>query len=144
MLDYCHTHPNATLHFLASNMILTLHSDASYLSEKKARSRTTGHFYLSNKDDEEFNNGAILTLSTIIRHVVASASEAELAALFYNAREAVPMRVALEEMGRKQPATTIVTDNNTAHDLTQGTMIAKRSKAMDMRFHWLKCRAAQK
>eukprot|EP00957_Ditylum_brightwellii_P104070 7928480-Ditylum_brightwellii.AAC.1 len=60
MLDYCHTHPNATLQFLASNMILTLHSDALYLSEKKARSRAAGYFYLSNKDDEEFNNGAIL------------------------------------------------------------------------------------
>eukprot|EP00957_Ditylum_brightwellii_P060963 4628140-Ditylum_brightwellii.AAC.1 len=73
-------------------MILTLHSDASYLSEKKARSRTARDFYLSNKDDKEFNNGTILTLSTIIRHVVASASEVELAALFYNAREAVPLR----------------------------------------------------
>eukprot|EP00957_Ditylum_brightwellii_P060964 4628141-Ditylum_brightwellii.AAC.1 len=61
-------------------MILTLHSDASYLSEKKACSRAAGHFYLRNKDDKEFNNGAVLTLSTIIRHVVASASEAELAA----------------------------------------------------------------
>eukprot|EP00957_Ditylum_brightwellii_P043869 3326519-Ditylum_brightwellii.AAC.1 len=71
-------------------------------------------------------------LSTIIRHVVASTSEAKLAALFYNAREAVPLRVALEEMGHKQPATTIFTDNNTAHGLTQGTMIAKQSKAMDM------------
>eukprot|EP00957_Ditylum_brightwellii_P150524 11461761-Ditylum_brightwellii.AAC.1 len=69
MLDYCHTHPNATLRFLASDMILTLHSNASYLSEKKARSRAAGHFYLSNKDDKEFNDGAILTLSTIIRHV---------------------------------------------------------------------------
>eukprot|EP00957_Ditylum_brightwellii_P170046 12943353-Ditylum_brightwellii.AAC.1 len=88
-------------------MILTLQLDASYLSEKKARSRAAGHFYLSNKDDKAFNNGAILTLSTIIRHVVASASEAKLAALFYNARKAVPLRVTLEEMGHKQPATTI-------------------------------------
>eukprot|EP00957_Ditylum_brightwellii_P139697 10646431-Ditylum_brightwellii.AAC.1 len=85
MIDYCHTHQNATLRFLASDMILTLNSDASYLSEKKARSRAAGHFYLSNKDDEEFNNGAIITLSTIIRHVIASASEAKLATLFYNA-----------------------------------------------------------
>eukprot|EP00957_Ditylum_brightwellii_P007027 531819-Ditylum_brightwellii.AAC.1 len=96
-------------------MILTLHSDALYLSEKKTHSRTVGHFYLSNKDDKEFNNGAILMLSTIIRHVVASASEADLAALFYNTREAVLLRVTLEEIRHKQPATTIVTDNNTTH-----------------------------
>eukprot|EP00957_Ditylum_brightwellii_P007380 559293-Ditylum_brightwellii.AAC.1 len=67
-----------------------------------------------------------------------------MAALFYNAREAVPLQVTLEEMGHKQPATTIVTDNNTAHRLTKGTMIAKHSKAIDMRFHWLKCQTAQK
>eukprot|EP00957_Ditylum_brightwellii_P096198 7328406-Ditylum_brightwellii.AAC.1 len=119
MLNYCYTHPDATLRFLASNMILTLHSNVSYLSEKKSHSRAAGHFYLIKKDDKEYNNGAILTLSMIIKHVVALASEVEMAALFYNTREAVPLRVTLEEMGHKQPATTIVTDNNTAHGLTK-------------------------
>ena len=32
-LDYCHTHPNAGVRFVASDMLLALHSDASYLSE---------------------------------------------------------------------------------------------------------------
>eukprot|EP00957_Ditylum_brightwellii_P177918 13551918-Ditylum_brightwellii.AAC.1 len=125
LLDYCYTHPYATLHFLASDMILTVHSDASYLSEKKSRSQAAGHFYLSKINDEEFNNGTILTLSTIIKHVLASVSEAELAVLFYNAREAVPIWTTLEEMEHKQPATTIVTDNNIVHGLTKGTMIPK-------------------
>eukprot|EP00957_Ditylum_brightwellii_P135764 10354208-Ditylum_brightwellii.AAC.1 len=66
--------------FLASDMILTLHSDALYLSEKKALSRAAGHFYLSKKKDKEYNNSAILTLSTIIKHVVALAPEAKMAA----------------------------------------------------------------
>eukprot|EP00957_Ditylum_brightwellii_P119918 9150889-Ditylum_brightwellii.AAC.1 len=86
-------------------MILIVHSDASYLSASKARSHAAGHFYLANKDNEDLDNGAILKLSTIIRHVVASASEAELAELFYNAREAIPLHVTLEEMGHPQPAT---------------------------------------
>eukprot|EP00957_Ditylum_brightwellii_P031785 2410301-Ditylum_brightwellii.AAC.2 len=68
-----------------------IHSDALYLSESKARSRAAGHFYLANKNNEDFNNGAVLILSAIIQHVVALASVAELAALFYNAREAVPL-----------------------------------------------------
>eukprot|EP00957_Ditylum_brightwellii_P085633 6514445-Ditylum_brightwellii.AAC.1 len=42
-------------------------------------------------------------------------------------------------MSHKQPETTIVTDNNTVHRFTQGTMIPKQSKAMDMQLHWLKC-----
>lgn len=143
LLDYVATHPNATVRFLASDMILTVHSDASYLSEANARSRAGGHFFLSKMGDETFHNGAILTLSSIIKHVLASASEAELAAMFYNTREAIPLRVTLEEMGHPQPKTPIVVDNSTAHGLTDGTMVPKRSKAMDMRFHWLRCREAQ-
>ena len=33
------------------------------------------------------------------------------------------------------------TDSQSAHGLTKGTMKQKRSKAIDMRFHWLKDRA---
>eukprot|EP00957_Ditylum_brightwellii_P135422 10325547-Ditylum_brightwellii.AAC.1 len=91
LLDYVATHPNAAVWFLASNMILTVHSDASYLLESNTRIRAAGHFYLTTQGNEEYNNGAILILSTIIQHVVASASEAELAVLFYNTREAVPL-----------------------------------------------------
>ena len=125
-------------------MILAVHSDASYLSEPKARSRAGGHFYLTNANDEDFNNGAVLTLSTTIKHVMESASEAELAAMFYNSREAIPLRITLEEMGHRQPPTPVTIDNSTAHGLTEGSMIPKRSKAMDMRFHWLRCREARK
>ena len=140
LLDYVASHPNAVLRYLASDMILAVHSDASYLSEPKARSRAGGHFYLTNANDEDFNNGAVLTLSTIIKHVMASASEAELAAMFYNSREAIPLRITVEEMGHRQPPTPVTIDNSTAHGLTEGSMIPKRSKAMDMRFHWLRCR----
>ena len=136
------THPDAVLKYMASDMILAVHSDASDLSEANARSRSGGHFYLTNVDDEEFRNGAVLTLSLIINHIMASASKAELAAMFYNSREAIPLRVTLEEMGHPQPATRITVDNQNACGLTKGTMMPKKSKAMDMRFHWLRCREA--
>eukprot|EP00957_Ditylum_brightwellii_P153034 11649358-Ditylum_brightwellii.AAC.1 len=106
-------------------MMLVVNSDASYFSERHACSRAAGHFYLANKTNKDLHNGAILTLSTIIRHVVASASKAELAALFYNAREAVPLCITLKEMGHPQPKLPLVPDNSTAHGLTQGTMIPK-------------------
>ena len=51
LLDYCATHPNPILRFTRSSMILRIHSDASYLSVTKARSRAAGFFYLS--DDSE-------------------------------------------------------------------------------------------
>ena len=74
---------------------------------------------------------------------MSSASESELAALFYNCKAAVPLHVTLEEMGHRQPKTPVTTDNSTAYGLIQSTMIPKASKSMDMRFHWLKCRMAQ-
>jgi hypothetical protein len=46
ILDYLATHPDATIRFYASDMILHIHSDASYLSVSKARSRLGGLFYL--------------------------------------------------------------------------------------------------
>ena len=43
-LDYCATHPKAGVRFVMSDMILALHSDASYLLEPDAKSRAAGHF----------------------------------------------------------------------------------------------------
>eukprot|EP00957_Ditylum_brightwellii_P028698 2167660-Ditylum_brightwellii.AAC.1 len=56
LLDYVATHPNAAVRFLASNMILTMYSDASYLSESNTQSRVTGNFYLTKQGNEEYNN----------------------------------------------------------------------------------------
>ena len=88
--------------------------------------------------NETFINGVILNLSTIIKYVVASASEAEIAALFYNYKQAVPLKVTLKEMGHQQPCICITTDNSTMHGLITKSMIPKAAKAMDMQFYWLK------
>jgi hypothetical protein len=47
-LNYAATHPDAVLCYQASDMILKVHSDSSYLNLPKARSRAGGHFYLGN------------------------------------------------------------------------------------------------
>ena len=54
--------------------------------------------FLGENNNESFNNGAIMTLSKIIKHVMLSASEAETAAIFYHCKAALPLRVSLEEM----------------------------------------------
>jgi hypothetical protein len=41
-LDYCATHPDATVRFMARDMILALHSDASHLAEPGSKSRAAG------------------------------------------------------------------------------------------------------
>ena len=143
ILDYVATNPDAILTYEKSDMVLAVHSGASYLSEPKARSRVGGHFFMSADTDDPPNNGAVLNISKIILSVMSSAAEAELAALYVNAREAVPMRQLLEEMGHKQPRTPMQTDNSTALGVVTNNIQPRRTKAMDMRFHWLRCRDAQ-
>jgi hypothetical protein len=143
LLDYLATQEEAVLTYNASEMKLAAHSDASYLSEPKARSRAGGHFFLSNNAEIPANNGAILNIAHIIKHVMSSATEAELAGLYIMAREAVYIRIILEEMGHKQPHTPLQTDNSMADGVVNGKITPKRTKAMDMRFHWLRDRECQ-
>jgi hypothetical protein len=79
----------AVISYKASKMILAVHSDAGYCNEKKSRSRARGHFFLTNNNEHTPNNGAILTLATIIKAVMSSAAEAKLGALYLNAKETV-------------------------------------------------------
>jgi hypothetical protein len=143
-MNYCATYPNATIRYVASDMILHCHSDAAYLTEPEARSRAGGHHYLGNlPHNEHIHNGSILDISRILKMVVASAAEAEVGALYVNAQEATVLRVSLHEMGHPQPATPIRTDNSTADGIINGTVKQQRSKAIDMRFYWVRDRTQQ-
>ena len=88
-------------------------------------------------------NGAVHVHSHIMREIVSSAAEAKLGGLFHNSKEAVPMRITLEELGHPQPPTTIITDNSTATGIANDTVKQKRSKAMDMRYYWVRDRVRQ-
>jgi hypothetical protein len=143
LLDYAATHPDAIITYRASDMVLAGHSDASYLSETKARSRAGGHFFMSNNDTIPSNNGAILTISQIIKAVMSSAAEAEIGALYINCKEAIPARHALEFLGHKQPPTPMQTDNTTALGVVNNNVM-KKLKSMDMKYHWLRCRILQR
>jgi hypothetical protein len=145
LLNYFSTHSDATIRYHASDMILNIHSDVGYLNEPEARSRAGGHFFMSStpRNGVQKHNGSILTLSTIIRMVVASVAEAEIGALFLNAKEGVNIQNILKEMGHPQPATPMQTDNTTAHGILRGTCKQQRSKAIYMRFYWVRDRTQQ-
>ncbi len=72
-------------------MILSRESNASYLSEPKARSRAGGHFVMSEDSKTPSNNGTVLTISQITQSVMSYVTEAELGALYINTKEAVHM-----------------------------------------------------
>jgi hypothetical protein len=100
---------------------------------------------LGNKYPEQDTlNGSILNVAFVIKNVVASASESEVGACFHNAQSGAPLRVTLTELGHTQPPTPLRTYNSTAFGILNETIKQKRSKAMDMRYHWLTDRVRQK
>ena len=57
-----------------------------------------------------------------------------------NAKEAVPIKQTLIEMGHPQPPTEITTDNQTAHGILNKTCKQTRSKAINMNYYWVRDR----
>ena len=112
LLDYIATQEDTVLTYNRSEIIMAVHSNATaYLCKPKAKSQVGGHCFMSNNTKIPPSNSAILNIAHIIKHVMTLATEAKLAALYIMAREAVYMRIILEEMGHKQPATSIRKDN---------------------------------
>jgi hypothetical protein len=115
LLDYLATHPDAAIRYHASDMILHIHNDASYLSVSNARSRLRGLFFLGNNPPgQDMLNISILNVAAVIKNVVASAAEFEVGACFHNAQSGAPLRATLTELGHTQPPTPLRTDNSTA------------------------------
>jgi hypothetical protein len=72
---------------------------------------------------------------------MSSAAKAELGAMYINARKAVKERIILDAMGHKQPATPVQVGNSMAKGIANKPVQPKRTKTMDMRFHWLQDRS---
>ena len=135
-------------------MQLCGHTDASYLSMSKARFRAAAYFYLSTDDgtllppNHELKlpalpNGAVHVMSTVMRQVLLSATEAEVGATFYGCQDVVPLRNTLADLGHVQGANLIITENECCEGILNNTIKQRRSKAMDMQFYWVKYRIAQ-
>jgi hypothetical protein len=144
LLDYLAMQENAIISYHASNMVLAGNSDASYSSKPKAQSQAGGHFFLSSNTTAPPNNGAILTIAHIIKNVMSSATEAELAGLYIMVCKAIYIRIILKELGHVQPPTPLQTDNAMADGAINSKVQPKQSKAMNMRFYWLQDQECQR
>jgi hypothetical protein len=120
LLNFLATQKDAILSYHASDMVLAVHSNASYLSKPKAQSWVGEHFFLSSNTTISPNNGAIMNIAYIIKNVVSSATKTELAGLYIIAHKAVYIRIILEELGHAQPPTPLQTDNAMADGVING------------------------
>jgi hypothetical protein len=145
ILDYLATHPDATIRYHILDMILHIHSNASYLSVSNAGNRLGGLLFCGDTPPHEDTlNGSILNVASVIKNVVTCAAESEVGACFKNSQSGAPLRVTLTGMGHIQPLTPLRTDNSTEFGTLNKTIKQKRSKAMDMRYHWLTDRVRPK
>ena len=151
LLNYANTHPNAKIRYTAIDMMLHIHSDASYLSEPQSYNRSDGHYFLGDErpgmstppTNRPRLNGPIHSISRIMSNVMGSAAEAEIGADYINVQEAVPIRNLIRKLGHPQPATPIQVDKSTSDGFANDTIKQKRSKAIDVRFYWIHDRTNQ-
>lgn len=130
LLNYAATHHDATIRYQASNMILHIDSDASYLSLPKARSQAGGFYYLSAKSHNPSQppnskpplNDRVRILCNQLRNDMALAAEAEVGTLFSNEKEAVALGNTLKDIGHLQSPTAIKTDNFTTCGISNNTI----------------------
>jgi hypothetical protein len=142
LLHYGHTYPNASITYRASDMILSIDADASYLGETGARSRAASTFKFVTRDNPDYDNGLIECISTIIPTIVTGAAEAEYAGLFIAGQTGLAYRYTLQDLNCPQPdtGTRITCDNLTSGKIAHRKWKQKRSKPMDMRYHWVRDR----
>ena len=98
LIYYLGTHPDATIWYYASNMILNFHSDESYLLDRDARTQAAVHLFLRLKPQSKHPihlNEAVFTLCHILKFSTALAAKAEIRVLFLNAKDAKIMRITL-------------------------------------------------
>jgi hypothetical protein len=88
-------------------------------------------------------NGPVATLCAIIPTVCNAVSETEYATAYMNAQIGEPLRQTLSDLGYPQIAPTeIVYDNQVTGKIATQTCKLRRSKAIAMRYHWLRDRVA--
>ena len=144
LLQYFKQFPNATVRFHRSDMILRAETDASYNSEPGARSRIASFFYFGNREEVEGQrNGAVQVNVKVETTVCNSAMEIEYVGCYATARSGIALRQMSDAMGYPQAATRISTDNACAAGVANKTMKIKRSRTINMNFHWIRDRVAQ-
>eukprot|EP00957_Ditylum_brightwellii_P159532 12143907-Ditylum_brightwellii.AAC.1 len=80
---------------------------------------------------------------TKIKTVIASAAVVELGTLFTKCKAAAEIKNALEEMRLTHQPTAVMTDNSTAVGIINGTIKQHKTRAIEMRFYWIKDKKQQ-
>ena len=128
-LDYMWTHPDEEIQFQVLDMVLNVHLDASHLSSPIGSVP---------KDNQPILlHGEFYVLCTILKLVAASAAEAELVALFLNAKNTRIFQITLEELRHPQPLMPTHADNSITVGIVNSTIKRYKLRSMEMLYMWL-------
>ena len=92
LLDYAATHPDTEIICYASNMILHVHLNGSYLCDPKGQIRAGGFYFLTSRMQDHNTiiplNSNIAIKCMMLKHVLSLAAETEIRALFIRTSKA--------------------------------------------------------
>ena len=74
---------------------------------------------------------------------MSSSTKSKMSCLFIRAKAMVQIRQTLIEMGWPHPKSHIQCDNSTVVGVANDTIIQRKTKTMNIQYHWLLCREAQ-
>jgi hypothetical protein len=141
LLQYVATHPNPKLVYSKGNMRLVAHTDASFMSETRCRTRAADYLYLSSvgpslSPEHPDLNGAILCTSTIIPLTIPSVMEGEYVAIYNGVLKIINIRDTLLNLGYPQNnPSVLVCDNQAAVSVANRKCSIKKSKSTAMRYY---------
>jgi hypothetical protein len=121
-----------------STLTLTGYSDADYAGDPDSRRSTSGFVFT-------LNGGAVTWASRRQPIVALSTMESEYIAASDTCREAVWLRRIIGELDKPLETTTLLLcDNESAISLAQNQEAHKRSKHIDVRYHYISEQVAKK
>jgi hypothetical protein len=136
-LNYAATHPNVSVKYVASQMHLWAHSDASYLASPNhvpapEASITSVTNPLSSSKPPTPSPPPMAPSTSFAKSLTPSCPR--------HKKPKPAMRTTLEELGHNQGLTPIQFNNKVATGIMSDNIEQKRSKSMDMRFYCLRDR----
>ncbi len=130
LLDYLSGHSDAKIRFHASDIILNINLDASYLSKTNTPSHRCGHYFMGWMPTD----GSLICLNRafhfstpILKFVIASATKAKLGVLYHNCQTGILFWLTLTNMSHPQPKTPVHCNNATAVGIAINTIKRQRS-----------------
>jgi hypothetical protein len=137
LLRYLNGHPECEIEFNGSRLDMHGFSDADWGSDLITRRSTTGYIVFA-------AGGPISWQSKLQTTVATSSLESEYMALYSGIQELVWLRGVLREIGLSEvKPTPFMIDSKSALDLAGNPVFHKRSKHIDIKYHWLREHAGE-